>query len=1294
EKAVRYVTKQVQYLLLEESNVVTLNSPITLVGDVHGQIYDVLELFRVGGFAPSTNYLFLGDYVDRGNASVEVISLLSCLKLKYPNRVTLLRGNHETRQITQVYGFYLECQRKYAEHPVGNVSSCAGDNTGGSTTANDTNPYSVHRKTSTGSLTSNPSKDDTSKQIGTNVWSYFTEMFDYLPITAVIDNTFFATHGGLSPSILNLDQIRVLDRFSEIPHDGPLADLLWSDPDQDKVGFNVSPRGAGYIFGPDVAERFLHWNGLQHIVRAHQLCMQGHQVLFEEKLSTVWSAPNYCYRFGNTASVLEIGDNSNSCSSLEQNYMQRTTTINSITNRMFFNVFTACPHPGIAVGNTTVDANVFEQQKLAMNGGIAAGGAAAVNGSSVGGSIGGFWKNGTRIDFEEQFAAPAVRKDASVLRTDEDADDDAYDDLHDKHYKNKSEINHEYEFWRKKKIEALEANRDCWFSSVRINQQQKMRKEQEAVAAEQRRTSKAKSAGAGGGGTASTNSAVGGASTTGGSSSIISCSSSSTSGPGETKYHSHIPGSCSSSSSGVAPSTTLTRSSSKDGAGSKYHSHNGGAVGPVEGVGAGAGKTSSAGGSTSSSGSTSVATTSSTRSNTPEEQDGDEVQLLKELRRKGSKKKATRHIRTDDPEDPVLDDIFDSKNEMEENPEDPEDDEIRIIDSTTGVFNRKSKKLSSTSSQTVKRNKDHDKASTSGEDYMDESTTKTGGLWAGILSELHLDGEGKNLQRDQNIKAQSCHDEDDAILHEEEDEDDHHLKSPPILTNHDDDGEVEDDDDEEDPNGFKLNRTAFDQGLVGRGVVYAENENATTSGVCVNKNHVVPIFAQNIKSRIKRSRSKDRLGPVKDAGRHAFSAFLSDSSGSGSGSSSSESSSEEEPDEARHQVRDHVPTSGSQRRAEKVKKLVTTIRKNAQQRSQVGSLDVLDQTSCGAPAPSSETSEETSSESSSCTSASSEEDEIFRLRTRTSSTSGNRSSAMLSKSMSSSYSSAYNLNHRDRGGGITVEKTTPSRQILHRDDVADEDDDKDNTSNTTPSNSSTTITSTSMKPSKKKDSANGSKVFVKLKPPLPAFPQRLFEEDAVKTIIDEIVDEEQQKVLEEKKQIALVEKSSDEDAGEQVEAEGGTATEAVKKVAKKIELDEISHAPRPGNAKDYEDDETGDTEDTKKMEELERERAAIQQKVLEVERQIRAREQEILNLYQDDDDQGSDRLSPRILGGEFEEQDDVDERDQHEEEVYDVTGEFFAEDISPVEQDPDELPHASDDSEEDEEQPPKVVKYV
>jgi len=211
----------------------------------------------VGGDCPDTNYLFLGDFVDRGFYSVETFLLLLALKVRYPDRITLIRGNHESRQITQVYGFYDECLKKY------------------------------------GSV---------------NVWRYCTEIFDYLSLSALIEERILCVHGGLSPSINTLDQIRVIDRKQEVPHDGAMCDLLWSDP-EDIEGWGLSPRGAGYLFGGNVVKQFNHANNLELIARAHQLVMEGSKYMFEKTLVTVWSAPNYCYRCGNVAAILELDEN-------------------------------------------------------------------------------------------------------------------------------------------------------------------------------------------------------------------------------------------------------------------------------------------------------------------------------------------------------------------------------------------------------------------------------------------------------------------------------------------------------------------------------------------------------------------------------------------------------------------------------------------------------------------------------------------------------------------------------------------------------------------------------------------------------------------------------------------------------------------------------------------------------------------------------------------------------------------------------------------------------------------------
>jgi len=243
-------------ILSNEANVQSVRCPVTICGDIHGQFNDLLELFRIGGKPPETNYLFMGDYVDRGYYSVKTVSLLMALKVRYKHRITMTRGNHESRQITQVYGFYDECLKLY-----GNA----------------------------------------------NVWKYFTDLFDYLPLTALVEKQIFCLHGGLSPSIDTLSNIMDHDRVQEVPHEGPVCDLLWSDPD-DRCGWGISPRGAGYTFGQDISEQFNHNNALTLISRAHQLVMEGFNWFHEKNVVTIFSAPNYCYRCGNQASIMEIDE--------------------------------------------------------------------------------------------------------------------------------------------------------------------------------------------------------------------------------------------------------------------------------------------------------------------------------------------------------------------------------------------------------------------------------------------------------------------------------------------------------------------------------------------------------------------------------------------------------------------------------------------------------------------------------------------------------------------------------------------------------------------------------------------------------------------------------------------------------------------------------------------------------------------------------------------------------------------------------------------------------------------------
>jgi len=174
--------------------------------------------------------------------------------VKHPKRVYLLRGNHETKELTLRYGFYKECNKKY------------------------------------GSV---------------NVWQHFVNTFDYMSLSAVISNRIFCVHGGLSPSIHTLDEIKSIPKKNL---SDSASDLLWSDPSENK-GWAKSPRGLGFLFGPDVAKQFNHNNNLDYISQGHQLVMSGYLWNSNNTVLTIWSAPNYCYRCGNVAAIAEFNGN-------------------------------------------------------------------------------------------------------------------------------------------------------------------------------------------------------------------------------------------------------------------------------------------------------------------------------------------------------------------------------------------------------------------------------------------------------------------------------------------------------------------------------------------------------------------------------------------------------------------------------------------------------------------------------------------------------------------------------------------------------------------------------------------------------------------------------------------------------------------------------------------------------------------------------------------------------------------------------------------------------------------------
>eukprot|EP00753_Platysulcus_tardus_P016303 PLAT5592.1.p1 GENE.PLAT5592.1~~PLAT5592.1.p1 ORF type:complete len:327 (+),score=161.38 PLAT5592.1:73-1053(+) len=243
-------------VFLSQPSLLELEAPIKICGDIHGQYYDLLRLFEYGGFPPDANYLFLGDYVDRGKQSLETICLLLAYKVKYPENFFILRGNHECASVNRIYGFYDECKRRY------NI----------------------------------------------RLWKVFTDCFNCLPIAAVVDEKIFCMHGGLSPELTVLDQIKRVARPTDVPDTGLLCDLLWSDPERDMVGWGESDRGVSFTFGPDIVQSFLKKHDLDLICRAHQVVEDGYEFFARRQLVTIFSAPNYCGEFDNAGAMMSVDD--------------------------------------------------------------------------------------------------------------------------------------------------------------------------------------------------------------------------------------------------------------------------------------------------------------------------------------------------------------------------------------------------------------------------------------------------------------------------------------------------------------------------------------------------------------------------------------------------------------------------------------------------------------------------------------------------------------------------------------------------------------------------------------------------------------------------------------------------------------------------------------------------------------------------------------------------------------------------------------------------------------------------
>lgn len=267
ESCCKRVIREGSAVLRAEETLISVESPITICGDIHGQFYDLLKLFEVGGDPNSTKYLFMGDYVDRGYFSIECVLLLWALKKTYPKGLYLLRGNHECRHLTEYFTFKQECQIKYSNE----------------------------------------------------IWECCMEAFDSLPLSALLNEQFLCVHGGLSPEIRTLDDIKNIDRFKEPPPYGPMCDLLWSDPfdDYGKETTSVERfsqnhvRGCSYFFSFAAVCEFLQSNSLLSIIRAHEAQDAGYKMYRRAastgfpSLITIFSAPNYLDVYNNKAAILK-----------------------------------------------------------------------------------------------------------------------------------------------------------------------------------------------------------------------------------------------------------------------------------------------------------------------------------------------------------------------------------------------------------------------------------------------------------------------------------------------------------------------------------------------------------------------------------------------------------------------------------------------------------------------------------------------------------------------------------------------------------------------------------------------------------------------------------------------------------------------------------------------------------------------------------------------------------------------------------------------------------------------------
>jgi len=256
EMDVKCALNRSKAIFVTEPSLCNVNAPCKIVGDIHGQFSDLVRLLECGGHPPENTYIFLGDYVDRGSYGLECVALLISYKVKFPDKLFMLRGNHECGPISRIYGFYDEVKRRF------NVK----------------------------------------------MWKGFCEVFDSLPLAATIDDKIFCVHAGLSPEMAEVQAVNKCKRPCDVPEEGLVCDLLWSDPEPDITGWAENDRGVSYVFGPDVVTDFLDKNDFDLVVRAHQVVEDGYEFFASRQMVTLFSAPNYCGEFDNAGAMMTVRD--------------------------------------------------------------------------------------------------------------------------------------------------------------------------------------------------------------------------------------------------------------------------------------------------------------------------------------------------------------------------------------------------------------------------------------------------------------------------------------------------------------------------------------------------------------------------------------------------------------------------------------------------------------------------------------------------------------------------------------------------------------------------------------------------------------------------------------------------------------------------------------------------------------------------------------------------------------------------------------------------------------------------